>query len=171
MNSNSSSSIDSSSIDLQSDQTAARIFLRQMVALTALVLALVCMFAVMLEVAGHRPPTSFDPSNVPDEVMGISVDPAVGRSLYARSCASCHGREGLGMPEQGVPLVGSSFILTQRDPQLFSMVKVGRSASDRKTITGRAMPPRGGDHQLSEQDLADIVGFLRQLQAKLSQRS
>ena len=68
------------------------------------------------------------------------------------------------MPEQGVALRGSAFVLSASDSALVSFVKLGRPAQDPRTITGRAMPPLGGNRQLSKQDLADIVAFLRSMQ-------
>lgn len=113
-------------------------------------------------VAAMATPGSYQ--HVPERIGAIDVDPAIGRQLYARSCASCHGANGAGMPEQGVALRGSAFVLGTADASLLSFVKLGRPAQDRNTITGRAMPPKGGDRQLSQQDLADIVAYLRSLQ-------
>lgn len=101
---------------------------------------------------------------VPEKIGGMHVDPMVGRQLYVRSCATCHGENGGGMPEQGVALRGSAFILRNSDAALLSFVKLGRPAQDPHSITGRAMPPLGGNFSLSQQDLADIVAYLRSMQ-------
>ena len=93
------------------------------------------------------------------------ADAAVGRQLYAASCASCHGSGGEGMPQQGVPLRGSAFVSRSSEVALARFLAHGRSADDRDSLTRRAMPPKGGNAKLSQQDLGDIARFLRSMQS------
>lgn len=48
--------------------------------------------------------------------------------------------------------------------ELVEFIKVGRSASAPSNTTGIAMPPKGGNLALSDQDLFNIVAYLRALQ-------
>ena len=47
------------------------------------------------------------------------------------------------------------------DEELVEFVKVGRRPSDPLNITGVDMPPKGGSPALSDEDLYDIVAFIR----------
>ncbi|WP_448601203.1 hypothetical protein [Thermoflexus hugenholtzii] len=40
-------------------------------------------------------------------------------------------------------------------------IKKGRPATDPANTTGVDMPPKGGNPALTDQDLADIIAFLR----------
>lgn len=44
---------------------------------------------------------------------------------------------------------------------MVAFLKVGRDPSDPLNTTGVAMPPKGGNPALSDQDLLDIVAFVR----------
>ena len=97
-----------------------------------------------------------------------SGDLAIGRQLFATSCASCHGGSGEGMPQQGVPLRGSAFIARASEHAMVNFIRAGRPADDRNSITGRSMPPKGGNVQLSDQDLTDIARYLRSIRSVAS---
>jgi disulfide bond formation protein DsbB len=47
-----------------------------------------------------------------------------------------------------------------------AFIKVGRGVDDPANTTGVAMLPKGGNPGLSDQDLYDIVAYLRTLQKK-----
>jgi disulfide bond formation protein DsbB len=44
-----------------------------------------------------------------------------------------------------------------------AFIKTGRPASDPLNTTGVDMPPKGGNPALSDQDLADIIAFIRSI--------
>jgi mono/diheme cytochrome c family protein len=46
---------------------------------------------------------------------------------------------------------------------LVEFIKVGRDAGDPLNTTGVAMPPKGGNPAMSEQEVADIVAFVRSI--------
>lgn len=102
--------------------------------------------------------------NVPDRVRGFAVDVESGHALYMGTCSSCHGTGGEGMPMQGANLARSYFITSRTNEQLLTFLLLGRQPGDRYSVLGRAMPPRGGNPDLGESELADIVGYLRRLQ-------
>jgi mono/diheme cytochrome c family protein len=91
----------------------------------------------------------------------LAGDPAVGQELFAGTCAACHGPQGEGIPGLGKDMTTSQFIAGKTDQELIDFIKVGRDPSDPLNTTGVAMPPKGGNPALSDQDLADIVAFIR----------
>lgn len=97
--------------------------------------------------------------------LARSVDADNGRRLFLGTCVSCHGARGEGLPGQGKALIANEFIGGLDDAKLLNFVKVGRQPWDSLNTTKVQMPPRGGNPMLSDDDLRDIVSFLRTLQA------
>lgn len=102
-----------------------------------------------------------------------SGDPLRGRVKYGTDhlalcgrvlCATCHGTDGRGLAGLGPDLVNSPLVRGLPDAQLVTFITLGRSARDPANTTGVEMPPRGGNPLLTDQDLADIVAYLRTLQ-------
>jgi mono/diheme cytochrome c family protein len=91
-------------------------------------------------------------------------DAELGARLFRSTCASCHGLSGQGIDRQGSPLASSDFALGLDDMSLVAFIMKGRTPNDPQTKLGMLMPPRGGNTRLSDQDLADIVAFIRTLQ-------
>lgn len=89
-------------------------------------------------------------------------DPANGEAIYGSTCAACHGPDAAGIPGLGLPLVDSEFVQSMTDAELIAFIKAGRLASE--GTTGVAMPPKGGNPSLTDQDIADVVAYLRTLQ-------
>jgi len=88
-------------------------------------------------------------------------DAAHGAELYVGSCEACHGPGGIGVDGLGKPWVNSAFIAGQTDDGLVAFIKVGRDVDDPENTTGIIMPPKGGNPALSDQDVADIVAYMR----------
>lgn len=88
---------------------------------------------------------------------------ASGARLYATTCIACHGPGGAGMAGNGKPLAGSLFVRSLDDDGLFQFIQRGRDPTDPKNTTGIAMPPKGGNPALSEDDILDIIAYLRSL--------
>ncbi len=86
-----------------------------------------------------------------------------GQAIYGRACATCHGREGEGMPMLGNRLRDNAFMNERSDEQLVEFIKEGRPSNHELNTTGVDMPPRGGDPSLDEEDLAQLVEYLRTL--------
>ncbi|MEP0846343.1 MAG: cytochrome c [Phycisphaerae bacterium] len=89
------------------------------------------------------------------------VDVAKGQKLFLGTCASCHGPQGEGLRGLGKTLVGSEFIAQRDDAALLDFVKVGRQPWDPMNTMKVQMPPRGGNPMLSDDDLKDIIAFVR----------
>ncbi len=102
--------------------------------------------------------------STPPAVAGgsaLSGDPARGKEKFQGSCASCHGADAKGLPGLGKDLTTSAFVRQQTDAQLLEFIKRGRPATDPANTTGVDMPPRGGNPALTDQDLMDIIAFIR----------
>ena len=100
----------------------------------------------------------------PPQVEQTSAgDPAVGQTLFTNTCAACHGAQGQGVPGLGKDMTASQFIADKTDQELIDFIKVGRDPSDPLNTTGVAMPPRGGNPSLSDDDLQNIVSYIRSL--------
>lgn len=90
-------------------------------------------------------------------------DAAHGEALYNGSCVACHGPDGTGVDGLGKAWVGSEFINTSTDDELVEFLKVGRPADHPDNTTGIAMLPRGGNPSLTDEDLLDLVAYMRTL--------
>lgn len=87
-------------------------------------------------------------------------DPVAGEALFV-SCAACHGPTGEGIPGLGKDLTNNEFVSGNTDDELVSFIKIGRDPSDPLNTSGIAMPPKGGNPALNDDDLYNIVAYLR----------
>ena len=113
--------------------------------------------------SGWQPAAPAAPPATPTP-SGPVGDPARGQVAFAGTCASCHGPDAKGLPKLGKNLTTSEFAKGLSDADLIAFVKTGRPSSDPANTTGVDMPPRGGNPALSDQDLADIVAYVRTLE-------
>jgi len=90
-------------------------------------------------------------------------DPVKGEELFV-TCAACHGPKGEGVAGLGKNMTTSEFIAGKSDDELVEFIKVGRAPDDPLNTTGVAMLPKGGNPALSDEDLYDIVAYIRTLQ-------
>ena len=88
-----------------------------------------------------------------------------GQRKYQQTCAACHGVDGQGQPHQGANLNASRFVRESSDEALVAFVKAGRAVGDPKSVLGLSMPPLGGNPTLEEEQLRDIVAYLRTLES------
>lgn len=81
-----------------------------------------------------------------------------GRAAYEMSCAVCHGAGGKGdIP--GVPdFTKKGNSLSKSDQELFQNILNGYQSPG----SFMEMPPKGGNQDLSEQDIRDIILYLRE---------
>jgi disulfide bond formation protein DsbB len=93
--------------------------------------------------------------------VALKGDAEKGKELFLGTCASCHGPDAKGLPGLGKDLTTSAFVRQQTDVQLVEFIKKGRPATDPANTTGVDMPPKGGNPALTDQDLADIIAFIR----------
>lgn len=86
-----------------------------------------------------------------------------GKALFQRNCAVCHGSDGRGIKGLGSNLTTSAFVRSRSDTELLEFIKQGRPANDPQNRTGIAMPSRGGNPSLTDEELRKIVAFLRSI--------
>jgi mono/diheme cytochrome c family protein len=96
----------------------------------------------------------------------LAEEGARGKTLFQQSCAVCHGADAHGVPHLGKELVTSKFAIDKTDDQLLEFIKQGRPASDPLNSTGVPMPPKAGNPSLTDDQIRDIVAYLRTLQKK-----
>lgn len=90
-------------------------------------------------------------------------DATKGKTVFASTCSACHGADGKGLPNLGKDFTTSTFVKGMTDDQFLAFLKVGRPASDPLNTTKVDMPPKGGNPALTDQDLYDVIAFIRTL--------
>lgn len=91
-------------------------------------------------------------------------DPEAGKTHYQSLCSACHGQDAKGLPNLGKDLTSSEFLKTKTDREFVEFIITGRPSSDPENTTGIDMPPRGGNPALTDEDIADIVAYVRTLE-------
>ncbi|NLF66759.1 MAG: cytochrome c [Chloroflexi bacterium] len=91
-------------------------------------------------------------------------DAAHGEELYNQVCIACHGEGGQGIEGLGKPFTTSEFIADQSDQELLDFIKTGRPVGHPDNTTGVDMPPKGGNPALTDEDILDIIAYIRTVQ-------
>ena len=117
--------------------------------------ALLLILALSLAACGGGALKAAEPSTAP------AGDPVAGEKIYASACAACHGLKGEGVPGLSQDMTQSQLTATKTDQELLEFIKAGSAPGEPPV-----MPPKGGLPSLSDQNLADIVAYLRTLQTK-----
>jgi disulfide bond formation protein DsbB len=99
-------------------------------------------------------------------VKNAKGNPVAGKEKFTTTCSACHGQAGEGISGLGKDMRASQFIAGKTDTELVEFIKIGRNPGDPLNTTGVAMPPKGGNPTLSDEDLTDIVAYIRALQQK-----
>lgn len=120
--------------------------------------------------ASQQPPL---PANVAaSPASGIASkagDPAHGKVLFNVSCFVCHSPVGAGVPGLGPTLRESKFVAAHDDAQLVAFIAAGRQPGDPNSVMNGTMPPKGANPDLDGPGLADVVAYIRTLQADARQ--
>lgn len=90
-------------------------------------------------------------------------DPEAGKTQFDTVCIACHGPGGVGVEGLGKPFTTSEFLLTVTDSELLEFIKTGRPISHPDNTTGVDMPPKGGNPALTDEQLIDIIAYIRSL--------
>jgi len=98
-----------------------------------------------------------------EEVEVSSRQLTAGEEKYSSTCVGCHGSDAQGVEGVGKPLAGTTFINDKSTEDLVAFIKTGRGPSDPENTTGLQMPPSGGNPSLSDDDLTNIVAYLKSL--------
>jgi len=88
---------------------------------------------------------------------------AKGKAIYNNSCIACHGENGRGIEGLGKDWTQSEFIASHSDEELVEFLKVGRTLDDPLSAGEAIMPPMGGDPTLTDEDLRNVVAYMRTL--------
>jgi len=91
-------------------------------------------------------------------------DPEAGRKIFMTTCIACHTETGGSRPNLGKDIAHSEWVKSQTDEQLIAFLKKGRDTSDPLNTTGVAMPPKGGNPAITDDQLKDIVALIREFQ-------
>ena len=91
-------------------------------------------------------------------------DAANGEKLFNQTCQACHGAGGIGIEGLGKDMTTSEFISGQSDAELLAFIKKGRPSGDSMNTTGVDMPPKGGNPALTDEQIMDIIAYIRTLQ-------
>lgn len=133
----------------------------------AIVVLFVLLLAALLVTAcggGNTAPAA--PTSAPAAPTAAPLpagDVAKGTELYNQVCVACHGPGGIGVQGLGKDMTTSTFIAGLSDAELLEFVKKGRSVSDPLNTTGVDMPPKGGNPALTDEQLIDIIAYIRTL--------
>jgi cytochrome c553 len=91
--------------------------------------------------------------------LAVSGDATAGKSVYRTKCKMCHGADGAGNPAMAqlfgveIPAMDSECVQKQTDMELKEVISQGK---------GKMAAVRG----LSDQDLANVIAYLRSLKKK-----
>lgn len=118
---------------------------------------LAMVLALLLAACGGGDESSSEPA-------ASQGDAAAGEPLFQGTCAACHGSDAKGLPNLGKDMTTSTFIASSSDDELLAFVKVGRPVSDPDNTTGVDMPPKGGNPALTDEQLLDIIAYIRTVQ-------
>jgi disulfide bond formation protein DsbB len=117
---------------------------------------IILMLSFLLVACGGGAPEAASSDDLPD-------DPVAGKAAYAKTCTACHGPEAKGVPGLGKDLTTSEFVASKSDAELKEFIITGRPASDPLNTTRVDMPAKGGNPSLTDQDIENIVAFLRSI--------
>lgn len=114
-------------------------------------------------------PVSVEPWNIKSRdgeggATAIEITAHPGYELFIASCAACHGQGAEGIENQGLPLITSGYIRGTSDPDLIGFIKRGRPMWDDSNTTGLDMPPKGGNPAITDDQLQQIIDYIRALQ-------
>ena len=118
------------------------------------------------DVADANAAVDIAPVNAGSE--GVVLDPAMiaeGQTAFSTVCTACHGLNATGVQGLGKDLVTSEFVNSLSDEDLAQFIIVGREFTDPLNTTGIAMPARGGNPALTDEQIDLIVVYLRSLAA------
>jgi len=112
------------------------------------------------EDAQEHEPKEKTPAPVPTEYVPNATR---GRMVFSGTCSSCHGPEGFGMVNQGANLHEGGFVASKTDKEMLTFVKLGRQSWDADSKMHLQMPPKGGNPVLTEENLKDVIAYIRVL--------
>jgi len=124
-------------------------------ALVALAVPALIALTAITTLADSSPTPSSSPGGSPAALPG---DPARGATLYGPNCASCHGASMTGVVGPALnPIVKLPGVANPLDPAyLIDVITNGRTDGSAK------MPAKGGNPNLTDQDIKDLASYIIQ---------
>lgn len=132
---------------------------------------LTVLFILLLALAGcggeEAEPTATPAPAKPTAAAAAAVvgDAAAGETVYMGTCIACHGVDAKGVQGLGKSLypADSEFVAQKSDDELVAFILAGRTPDDPLNTTGVGMPAKGGNPAITEQQLHDVVAYIRAL--------
>lgn len=87
------------------------------------------------------------------------ADPSAGKAVYQKNCAACHGADGKGALPGTSDFATSDRLFGQGWEVVFRHVSGEHPSPDSPPMP---MPPRGGKADLTDQDLWNVLAYIRQ---------
>ena len=115
-------------------------------------IAIIMLTALFLAACGGSAESTFAPDDI-----------AQGETQFVSTCSACHGADAKGIPNLGKDLTTSEYVRDNDDDTLLTLLKEGRPSGHELNTTGVAMPPKGGNPSLSDEDLLAIVAYMRSI--------
>lgn len=109
-------------------------------------------------------PTSVPPTDTPAGPDYSEDAITAGADLFVANCSACHGADAGGVEGLGKGLKNNEFVQGKTDQGLMEFILAGRPADDPLNTTGVAMPPKGGNPAMSDEQIQNIIAYLRSLQ-------
>lgn len=125
--------------------------------------SLLVMGAVVLSACGGGAASGGPASSAAASSAKAKGDSTKGKTVFTATCSACHGPDAKGLPGLGKDMTTSTFIKGMNDDQFVDFLKKGRPASDPANTTKVDMPPKGGNPALTDQDLYDVIAYIRTL--------
>lgn len=151
--------------DEKSTPQASNIFLPSLMGLLLIVIATATVWASQIspsaaeQTASESTVASVQAEPAPAQVS--AGDASTGQTTFAQTCSACHGPAAKGVEGLGKDLTTSEFVAGLSDTDLIAFIKIGRGSTDPLNTTGIDMPPKGGNPALNDDDLQNIVAYLR----------
>lgn len=125
-------------------------------------LLLTILFLMIIIVVSACDGSSQASSSTPSS-EGTQEGGANGQELFVSFCSACHGSAGEGIQGLGKPLTTSEFVGDLSDEELLAFIKTGRPVDDPLNTSGVAMPPKGGNPALTDEQLRAIITYIRSI--------
>lgn len=110
---------------------------------------------------GDAEPSSASAPSASDSTAkkpSFNADAVKGALIFKSTCATCHGADAKGMPNNGPDLTASAFVKDNDEAALRQYVIEGREVPG-----GVPMPPRGGftEEMLPDGDITKVIAYLK----------
>jgi len=91
-------------------------------------------------------------------LSAFSVYALTGEAIYKQTCVACHGANGQGTVPGAANFTDEKGVLSKSDSVLLAHIIKGYQSPG----SPMAMPPRGGNPKLTDDDLKKTLAYIRQ---------